>query len=400
MVSSSALYSSVSFSCSSPVSGLQAHVEDFLDLHVRELVAVFEQTFVRGQVFRTREFRAGFAQQCAHQPRLPALREQSFARLVRIRRSLDQLDHLVDVGERDREAFQHVGATARLAQLEDRATRDDFATMAHEGFEDVLQVEQLRLAVEQRHHVDAEHGLHLRLLEQVVQHHLGLLAALDLDDDAHAVLVGLVAQTVGRDALDLLVLDQLGDLLDQPRLVHLVRQLGDDDGSRPSLSVLDLGLARTEDAAAAGAIGLEDAGAPLMMPAVGKSGPGTCCISASMADLGIVDDRDGGVDHFGQVVRRDVRGHADRDAGGTVDQQVRDTRRQDRRFQFLLVVVRREVDGFLVDVGEQLVRELGHARFGVTHRRGGIAVDRTEVALAVDQQVAQRERLRHAHQVS
>ena len=32
-------------------------------------------------------------------------------------------------------------------------------------------------------------------------------------------------------------------------------------------------------------------------------------------------------------------------------------RRHDRRLVFLLVVVRLEVDGFLVDVGQQLVRE-------------------------------------------
>ena len=45
--------------------------------------------------------------------------------------------------------------------------------------------------------------------------------------DADAVAVRLVAQ-VG-DALDALLADQLGDLLDQPRLVDLVRDLGDDD---------------------------------------------------------------------------------------------------------------------------------------------------------------------------
>ena len=42
---------------------------------------------------------------------------------------------------------------------------------------------------------------------------------LELEHDAHAVAVGLVAD-VG-DALELLVADQLGDLLDQPRLVDL-----------------------------------------------------------------------------------------------------------------------------------------------------------------------------------
>ena len=36
-----------------------------------------------------------------------------------------------------------------------------------------------------------------------------------------------------------------------------------------------------------------------------------------------------------------------------------------------------------------------HARLGVTHRGGWIAFDRAEVALAVDQPLAHRPRLRH-----
>src|SRR3712207_7695840 len=36
-------------------------------------------------------------------------------------------------------------------------------------------------------------------------------------------------------------------------------------------------------------------------------------------DVGVVDHRHRGVDGLAQVVRRDVRGHADRDAGRTVD---------------------------------------------------------------------------------
>jgi hypothetical protein len=63
----------------------------------------------------------------------------------------------------------------------------------------------------------------------------------------------------------------------------------------------------------------------------------------------------------------------------------------------LAVVVRPEIDGFLVDVGQQLVADARHADFGVAHRRGVVAVDRAEVALAVDQHVAQRKVLRHAH---
>ena len=53
------------------------------------------------------------------------------------------------------------------------------------------------------------------------------LALADVEDDAHALAVALVAD-VG-DAVDPLVLHELGDLLDEARLVDLVGDLGDDD---------------------------------------------------------------------------------------------------------------------------------------------------------------------------
>ena len=289
-----------------------------------------------------------------------------------------------------------MGAGAGLAQFEDRAARDHFAAMAHEGFEDLLEVQQLRATVDQCHHVDAEHRFHRRLRVEVVQHDLGGFAALDLDVDAHAVLVGLVAQLA--DAFELLFLHQLGDLLDQPRLVDLVRDLGDDDRLAAVVRDLDLGLGAHAHAAAAGAIGHVDAADAVDDAGRGEIRARDVLHQAIDVDLRLVEQRDRRVDHFREVVRRDVRRHADRDAGRTIDQQVREARRHHRRLLLLLVVVRLEVDGVLVDVGHQLVGEPGHARLGVTHRRGVVAVDRTEVALPVHQQVAQRERLRHAHQ--
>ena len=111
----------------------------------------------------------------------------------------------------------------------------------------------------------------------------------------------------------------------------------------------------------------------------------------------LFDHPDTGVDHLGQVVWRDIGRHPHRNPGRTVDQQVRNLGRQHLRLVLRLIVVRGEVDRFLVDVGQQLVRNLGHAHFGVTHRSRRITVYRTEVALAVDQHVAQREGLGHAH---
>ena len=81
--------------------------------------------------------------------------------------------------------------------------------------------------------------LQLGVLVEIVEDDLRNLAAAQLDHDAHAVAVGLVAK-VG-DALDGLLAHQLGDLLEQPGLVDLIRDLGDDDGELVALlALLDL----------------------------------------------------------------------------------------------------------------------------------------------------------------
>src|SRR3546814_11490078 len=95
------------------------------------------------------------------------------------------------------------------------------AAVADEGLEDLLEVQPLRAAVDQRHHVDAEHRLHLRLLVDVVEPHLRRVATLDLDVAAHAVLLGLVAQLA--DALEYLFLYHVCALLAPARLLHLLR---------------------------------------------------------------------------------------------------------------------------------------------------------------------------------
>ena len=95
-------------------------------------------------------------------------------------------------------------------------------------------------------------------------------------------------------------------------------------------------------------------------------------------------------------MRRDVRGHADGDAGAAVEQQVGQPRRQYPGLLARGIVVRDEIDGVLVDVREELVRDRGQTRFGVAHRRRTIAVDRSEVSLTIDERVAEVEVLRHA----
>ena len=269
--------------------------------------------------------------------------------------------------------------------------------MTDEHLKHVLEVHDLRLTVDQRHDVDAEHALHLGLGVQVVQHHVRHFTTTQFDHHAHTVLVGLVTQL--GDAFDLLLFDQLSDLLDQTRLVQLVRQLGDHQllATADLVDVLDLDASADIDAPTAGTIGLDDAGTAVDDARSGEIRAGDVLHQVIDGQLGIVHQRQAAVDHLGEVVRRDVGGHAHGDTGRAVDQQVRHLGRHDSRDLLGAIVVGHPVDGFFFQVGQQLVGQFGHAHFGVSHGRGVVAVHRTEVALTVDQQVAQGEVLRHTH---
>jgi hypothetical protein len=97
-------------------------------------------------------------------------------------------------------------------------------------------------------------------------------------------------------------------------------------------------------------------------------------------------------------VRRDVRGHPDCDAGGSVDQQVREPTRQDQRFLAALVVVRGEVDRVLIDTAQHLDGYRSEPALGVAHRSRRVVARRAEVALTVDERKPHRPRLGKAHQ--
>ena len=109
-----------------------------------------------------------------------------------------------------------------------------------------------------------------------------------------------------------------------------------------SAHLLEMGAAAHDDRAAAGVIRLADAVAP-HDDAAGREIRSRHMLDQLVdGDLRIVEIGDAGVDHLRQIVGRDVGRHADRDAAGAVDQQVREARRQDGR---LLATSRRSSAG-------------------------------------------------------
>ncbi len=117
-------------------------------------------------------------------------------------------------------------------------------------------------------------------------------------------------------------------------------------------------------------------------------------------DLGsrVLDHHQAGIDHFAEVVRRDVRGHADGNAGAAVHEKIGELGGKDARLAFRAVVIRDEVDGLFVDVvPHELFGQAGETHLGITHGRRVVAIDGAEVSLAVDEAVPQGEVLGHPH---
>ena len=97
--------------------------------------------------------------------------------VVGVGRAADQLDHRVEVVERDQQPLEDVGAGLGAAQLVLGAAGDDLALVADVVLDQLLEAERLRHAVDEGDHVDAEGALHRGALVELVEHDLGRVAA-------------------------------------------------------------------------------------------------------------------------------------------------------------------------------------------------------------------------------
>ena len=209
--------------------------------------------------------------------------------------------------------------------------------------------------------------------------------ALEDDDKAAAGARGRVVAYIG-DALHTARVGEFGNLEGQVVRIHLIGQLGDDE-TDPSFGILFDRHHRTHRyRTAAGAVHAVDA-LVANDQAIGgeiralnahherREEFVTPCVGMFERPLHTGDD-------FAKVVRRDVRGHADGDAGRAIDQQVRESRRKDRRFLGTAVVIGFEVDGFLVDFAHHFYRDRSQFALGISHGGRGVVARRTEVPLA------------------
>ncbi len=288
-----------------------------------------------------------------------------------------------------------MGALAGTGEVVAGAAKHDLLAEGEEQVEALPEAEKSRLAAVKGEHVDAERGLQRGETVEVVEHDFWGGVALELDDDAHAGAIALVANVA--DAVERFGADQFGRAFEQSGFVDLVGDLGDDDRGSVAADFLDAGASPDGDGATAGFKGLADAGAAENDAAGGEVGARHDLEQILQREVGVGDQGQGGVDDLGGVVGRDVGRHADGDALAAVDQQVWVGGGQDGGFLLVLVVVGLEIDGVAIDVVEQEHRGARQTGLGVAHRRRTIAVDGAEIALAIDERDTHRPGLGEAN---
>ena len=325
-----------------------------------------------------------------------AQREACDQRRLRFVLGADDADDFIQVEKRDQQAFQQVQAALDLLQAVLQAAGDRVAAERQPLGQQHPQVLDLRAAVQPDDvEIDPVALLQVGRGEQVA-HQLFGIHAVGARDQHHAHRVGVVGFVA-----DVLQPGQLlGPHLRRDLLDHLGRRYLVGQGLDDEVGVV-LAPHRTR-ADAAGAVLVHRTqvggrGDDLRLGGVVRA----AYVLAQVGDrrVRIVDQADAGTDDLVEVVRRHVGGHAHRDAGGAVEQQVRQARRQPGRLFQRAVEVRRPVHRALAQLAQQHFGDGGELGFGVTHGRERLRiVRRAEVALAFDQRIAVRKRLRHQHQ--
>ena len=199
------------------------------------------------------------------------------------------------------------------------------------------------------------------------------------------------------DALNLMLCGQIGDVGHEVGLVDAVGNLRDND-LVVLLATLNLSLGTHDNTSAPRLIGIAHALQAIDIGARREVGAWDILHQPVRINVRIVDEGAAAIDDLAQIVGRHIGGHTHGNAVAAVDQQVGHLRRHDAGLDERIVEVGIHVDRIFVEVVHDVLAHLREAALRVTHGSGRIAVDRSEVALSVDERIAHVPLLAHAHQ--
>ena len=234
-----------------------------------------------------------------------------------------------------------------LALIELCATNRYLMAMIHKALDHVTQCHQLGTTVDQSDTVHREGSLQLCHLEELVQHHIGVEVALHINDDTHTLAVALVIGVA--DTLNLVFVDQIGNIPDEFCLVHAIGYLADNN-LVVGITRLNLSLCTHDNTSATSFIGVANTLHTINICTCGEVWSRNILHQTGHIDIGIVNIGYTTVNTLAQVMRGDVCSHTYGNTRSTIDQQVREKCRQHAGLLLLAVEVVHHIYSVLLQV--------------------------------------------------
>ncbi len=210
-----------------------------------------------------------------------------------------------------------------------------------------------------------------------------MVFAFDFNHNADALSVGFVAN-VG-NAFDCFVAHQFGDAGNHRGFVDLIRNFRHDNRPAVFTDFFNLRSGAHNDGTASRQFRRTRARSSQNQSARRKIGSRNDVKQFFCRNLRIVDIGNSGINHFPQVMRRNVGRHTYGNTFGAVHQKVGDFYRQNLRLFFRFVKVRNKIHHILVQIRKEcFLGNFLQSGFRITHGSGAVAFDVAEVAVAVD----------------
>ena len=189
-----------------------------------------------------------------------------------------------------------MGSCQGFIEFELAAAGNDVFLMVQIVIQDLFERQDARMAVDEGQHDDAERFLELCMLVQLVQDDIRVDIGPQFDDDTHALAVRFIAQ--GRNTVDFLIARQVGNGLDDPCLIDLIRDFRHDNAVFPLVHRFDCRTGPHLDAAPSRRISFDDAVATHDLSARREIRPFDLGHDFFQTRFGIIDEQDTAVDDF------------------------------------------------------------------------------------------------------
>ena len=282
------------------------------------------------------------------------------------RRSANDPDDLVNVGQREQQTFDYVLSLPRPCQFELRASAYDDCPMANELVKHRLERHHPGLAIDQSQQIDGKRILQWRELIELVQHNVRIRISFEFNNQPHGLFqIAFVANAA--DSWNASVSDQRRDLFHDAIALCLIRNLTNDDAITILLILFDRRPPPYHNRTATGVVPAANTRSATDNSAGGKIRSLDNLEQLIDRHIRFFDHADHRVADLAQVVRRNRRRHADRDSIGPIDQQVGKLAGQHDRLGAFFVIRWYVVDRVELHIVQHHGRHGGYAGLGVTH---------------------------------